>query len=149
VFDLDNPGSLGVLVWSAIQCQACYGGPQWTLSKVRYVPPAAPGFVTGGSLIGELRNVGTFSPFVRNEVRSNVRTPLGASELAPTSLLGVAAPARSFLPQRGGDGADRRPAERDASERRHERRRYAVQRIGSGQDRALPRIDRRGHGPIP
>lgn len=87
----------GRALFTAANCQQCHGGPQWTSSRVRYAPPAAPGQVTNGQLLGELRSVGTFDPAGFNEVRSNAAPPLGANGYAPASLLSVSAVTRRFL----------------------------------------------------
>lgn len=87
----------GRALFTAANCQQCHAGPQWTSSRVRYVPPATAGQVTNGQLVGELRSVGTFDPSGFNEVRSNGAAPLGANGYAPASLLSAGAVTRRFL----------------------------------------------------
>ena len=73
------------------------GGATWSSSLVRYTPPPGPGVIVNGQIVGELRNVGTFSNVAFNEVRADASAPLGASGYAPPSLLSVAALPGGFL----------------------------------------------------
>ncbi len=70
-------------------CQFCHGGPNWTRSRVDFVPPPAapPEVITGGQLVRFLRPVGTFDAGVFNEVR-----PSGTSIVAANGALGFNIP---------------------------------------------------------
>ena len=79
---------------------------QWTSSKVRFTPPPDASLLVNGQLIGELKNVGTFDPTVKNEVRANAAAPLGADGFAPASLLSVFAFPKTFLHNGAADSLD-------------------------------------------
>lgn len=69
-------------------CQTCHGGPSWTSSVI--TPPITDqSLISGGQIIGQLQNVGTFNPDDSNEVRANAKPPLGADGFVPPSLNGV------------------------------------------------------------
>ncbi|MBI5256043.1 MAG: YncE family protein [Burkholderiales bacterium] len=88
----------GRALFTAANCQACHGGPQWTSARVRFTPPpGAAVAINGGQVVGELRNVGTFDLAFFNEVRANAGPPLGASGFAPPSLLSIHAFPQVFL----------------------------------------------------
>lgn len=88
----------GRALFAAANCQQCHGGPQWTSGRVRYTPPPGGAVqITGGQVVGELRQVGTFNAAFFNEVRANGSTPLGASGFVPPSLLAIHAFPQSFL----------------------------------------------------
>ncbi|MBX3061877.1 MAG: beta-propeller fold lactonase family protein [Anaerolineae bacterium] len=69
-------------------CQSCHGGPKWSSSSIAG-PVTDLAQVKAGQVIDQLRNVGTFNPDDRNEVRANGNPPLGADGFVPPSLLGV------------------------------------------------------------
>jgi cytochrome c peroxidase len=97
-FSKTDPDAIaGEALFRAANCQQCHGGPQWTVSKVRFTPPPDPAQVINGQLIGELRKVGTFDPTLLNEVRQNGAPPLGADGFTPPSLLSVFAFPESFF----------------------------------------------------
>jgi YVTN family beta-propeller protein len=79
----------GRALFTAANCQACHGGPQWTTGKVRFTPPPDASQIVAGQLFAELRQVGTFDPSFFNEVRANGAPPLGAAGFVPPSLLSV------------------------------------------------------------
>lgn len=88
----------GRALFISANCQACHGGPQWTSGRVRYTPPPSAAIpISGGQVLGELRNVGTFDGGFFNEVRANGSAPLGASGFVPPSLLSIHAFAGNFL----------------------------------------------------
>jgi mono/diheme cytochrome c family protein len=88
----------GRALFISANCQQCHGGAQWTSSRVRFTPPPDASLISsGGEIIGELRNVGTFNPSDLNEVRQNGAPPLGANGFAPPSLLSIFAFAQTFL----------------------------------------------------
>ena len=103
-----NPDvNAGEALFRQANCQLCHGGPQWTSSKVRFTPPPDATLLSNGQLIGELKNVGTFDPTVKNEVRANVSpAPLGADGFAPASLLSVFAFPKTFLHNGAADSLD-------------------------------------------
>lgn len=78
-------------------CQNCHGGAQWSSSKVRYTPPPDASLISGGQLIAELRNVGTFDANAFNEVRATAAAPLGAAGFSPPSLLSLFAFPQTFF----------------------------------------------------
>jgi hypothetical protein len=81
----------GRALFAAANCQQCHGGPQWTSSKVRFLPPPPAGLVDAkGQLFNELRQVGTFNSTLINEVTTNgVPSIVGSDGFAPASLLSV------------------------------------------------------------
>ena len=87
----------GNALFRAANCQQCHGGPQWTSSLVRFVPPNPAAFSAAGEILSELRQVGTFDPTAFNEVRNNAAPALGAAGFAPASLLSVFAFNQTFL----------------------------------------------------
>jgi hypothetical protein len=97
----------GEALFRQANCQQCHGGPQWTSARVRFTPPPLANEVVNGQLFNELRQVGTFDPTLRNEVRQNAATPLGADGFAPASLLSVFAFPRTFLHNGAVDSLDR------------------------------------------
>ena len=97
VSDTEPDVVAGRALFTAANCQQCHGGPLWTTARIRYTPPAAPGAVTNGQILGELRNVGTFDGAAFNEVRANATAPLGASGYVPPSLLSIGAFPRTFF----------------------------------------------------
>lgn len=97
VADFDPDVISGRALFTAANCQACHGGPQWTSSRVRFTPPPDASLLSAGQLIGELRKVGTFDPTAFNEVRQNAAAPLGADGFAPASLLSLFAFPQTFL----------------------------------------------------
>jgi YVTN family beta-propeller protein len=97
----------GKALFTASNCQQCHGGPQWTSSLVRFVPPPAAGVVSpGGEILSELRKVGTFDPAAFNEVRNNATPSLGAAGFAPPSLLGLFAYEKTFFHNGAADSLD-------------------------------------------
>jgi YVTN family beta-propeller protein len=87
----------GESLFRAANCQACHGGPQWTSSLVRFVPPNPAAFSAAGEITSELRQVGTFDPTAFNEVRQNAAPSIGAAGFAPASLLSIFAYSQTFL----------------------------------------------------
>jgi YVTN family beta-propeller protein len=87
----------GRALFAAANCQQCHGGLTWSSARVRYTPPPGAGVIVNGQILGELRNVGTFSNVAFNEVRADASAPLGAAGYAPPSLLSVAALPGGFL----------------------------------------------------
>ena len=88
----------GRALFAAANCQGCHGGPQWTQSRVNFTPPPGAGItVTGGQVVDQLRNVGSFDPAFFNEVRANGSPPLGALGFVPPSLLSIHAFPQAFL----------------------------------------------------
>ncbi|MBX3086042.1 MAG: hypothetical protein KF716_30690 [Anaerolineae bacterium] len=69
-------------------CQSCHGGAKWSSSAIAG-PVSDIAQLKAGQVISDLRNVGTFNPDDRNEVRANGKPPLGADGFVPPSLLGV------------------------------------------------------------
>jgi len=69
-------------------CQVCHGGARWSSSSITS-PVTDQSLITGGQIIGELRNVGTFNPADVNEVRANAKPPLGEAGFVPPSLISV------------------------------------------------------------
>ncbi|HET7033526.1 MAG TPA: hypothetical protein VFJ48_10410, partial [Casimicrobiaceae bacterium] len=59
----------GRVLFASANCQQCHGGPNWTRSRVDFIPPPVSETITGGQLVRFLRNVGTFDPAAFNEVR--------------------------------------------------------------------------------
>jgi YVTN family beta-propeller protein len=96
----------GEALFRQSNCQQCHGGPQWTSSKVRFTPPPPASEVSNTELINELRQVGTFDPNLKNEIRANATAPLGADGFAPASLLSVFAVPKTFLHNGGADSLD-------------------------------------------
>jgi YVTN family beta-propeller protein len=97
----------GRALFTAANCQACHGGPQWTRASVRFNPPPASTLVVNGQLIGELRQVGTFDVTAFNEVREKVNgTPLGPDGFVPPSLLSLFAFPKTFFHNGAADSLD-------------------------------------------
>jgi YVTN family beta-propeller protein len=69
-------------------CQSCHGGAKWSSSRIDK-PITDLKLLKTGQIVGELRNVGTFNPADKNEVRANGQPPLGADGFVPPSLIGV------------------------------------------------------------
>jgi mono/diheme cytochrome c family protein len=69
-------------------CQACHGGPKWSISSISG-PVADISELKAGQILAQLKNVGTFNPTDVNEVRANGQPPLGEDGFVPPSLLGV------------------------------------------------------------
>jgi YVTN family beta-propeller protein len=59
----------GRAVFAAANCQLCHGGPNWTRSRVDFLPPPLSETITGGQLNRFLSSVGTFDPGALIEVR--------------------------------------------------------------------------------
>ena len=78
-------------------CQSCHGGPQWTISRVRFNPPPDASLISNGQFIAELRNVGTFNAQTANEVRANGAPAIGADGFVPPSLLSLFAFPQTFF----------------------------------------------------
>ncbi len=94
----DPDVAVGRALFASANCQSCHGGPQWTSSRVNFTPPPGAGVViTGGQVMDQLRNVGTFDATFFNEVRANGSPPLGAAGFAPPSLLSIHAFPQVFL----------------------------------------------------
>jgi YVTN family beta-propeller protein len=93
----DPDTAAGRSLFIAANCQQCHGGPQWTSSKVRFLPPPSAALISNGQIIGELRKVGTFDPAFFNEVRQNAAPPLGADGFVPPSLLSLFAFPQTFF----------------------------------------------------
>ncbi len=69
-------------------CQVCHGGAKWSSSAI--TPPITDqSLISGGQIIGQLTNVGTFNPADSNEVRANAKPPLGQDGFVPPSLISV------------------------------------------------------------
>jgi YVTN family beta-propeller protein len=86
----------GRLLFTQAFCHTCHGGKNWNASRVRYTPPPTtpPITITGGQIVNELRQVGTFDPSAANEVRiagtpPAIVTANGALGFNPPSLLSV------------------------------------------------------------
>jgi len=63
-------------VFAVAGCQNCHGGPNWTISKLDYTPPAVATDVVDAQLVRFLCRVGTFDPGlftdnVSHEIRAN------------------------------------------------------------------------------
>jgi YVTN family beta-propeller protein len=85
-----GPIAHGRELFAASNCQSCHGGGGWSSGRRTFTPPPDPALISGGQIIGLLRNVGTFDPAAANEVRDNVAAPpLGAAGFVPPSLLGA------------------------------------------------------------
>ena len=78
-------------------CQNCHGGPQWTVSRIRYNPPPDSSLISNGQLIAELRDVGTFNAQTANEVRANGAPAIGVDGFVPPSLLSLFAFPQTFF----------------------------------------------------
>ncbi len=78
-------------------CQGCHGGPQWTSARVRFNPPPDASLISGGQILTELRNVGTFDAKAFNEVRNTGAPAIGADGFAPPSLLSLFAFPQTFF----------------------------------------------------
>jgi YVTN family beta-propeller protein len=97
----------GNALFRAANCQQCHGGPQWSSSLVRFVPPPAAGvFSADGEILSELRKVGTFDPTAFNEVRNNAAPSIGANGFNPPSLLGLFAFEKTFFHNGAADSLD-------------------------------------------
>src|SRR5262249_28343879 len=59
----------GRALFAGANCQLCHGGPNWTRSRVDFVPPPLNETIVGGQLTRFLVPVGTFDPAAFNEVR--------------------------------------------------------------------------------
>src|SRR4030095_8134290 len=59
----------GRVLFASANCQLCHGGPNWTRSRVDFVPPPVTETITAGQLVRFLVKVGTFDPAAFNEVR--------------------------------------------------------------------------------
>lgn len=60
----------GRALFGAANCQSCHGGPNWTRSRVDFVPPPTGETITAGQLVRFLVDVGTFDPTTANELRT-------------------------------------------------------------------------------
>jgi YVTN family beta-propeller protein len=69
-------------------CQVCHGTGKWSSSTISG-PILDPALLSGGQIIGQLTNVGTFNPDDSNEIRANAKPPLGADGFVPPSLMSV------------------------------------------------------------
>lgn len=78
----------GRQIFTQNNCQSCHGGAKWSSSRIDK-PITDIKLLKAGQVIGELKNVGTFNPADKNEVRANGKPPLGADGFVPPSLLGV------------------------------------------------------------
>ncbi len=87
-------------------CQNCHGGPQWTVSRVRFNPPPDASLISNGQLIAELRDVGTFNAQTPNEVRQNGAPAIGADGFVPPSLLSLFAFPQTFFHGGAADSLD-------------------------------------------
>jgi YVTN family beta-propeller protein len=76
---LDPDIITGRALFTAANCQQCHGGPNWTRSRVSFMPPPLGETIVGGQLVGFLRNVGTFDPTAFNEVRGVGTTIVSAN----------------------------------------------------------------------
>jgi len=89
----------GRVLFTAANCQLCHGGPNWTRSRVDFIPPPVSETITGGQLVRFLKNVGTFDPAAFNEVRgvgTAIVTANGALGFNIPSLVAVFASAPYF-----------------------------------------------------
>jgi len=94
----DSDVKEGRALFAAANCQSCHGGPQWTSSRLSFAPPpGADVTITGGQVVDQLRNVGSFDAAFFNEVRANGSPPLGAAGFVPPSLLSIHAFPQVFL----------------------------------------------------
>lgn len=93
----DPDAIAGRALFVSANCQSCHGGNHWTRGLLSYTPPPAPGQVTSGQILAQLRNVGTFDGAAFNEVRQDASAPLGAAGFVPPSLLSAFAFERSAL----------------------------------------------------
>lgn len=74
--------SAGRSLFAAANCQSCHGGPNWTRSRVDYLPPpVAAEPIAFGQLVRFLSLVGTFDPAAANEVRGVATTIVPANGL--------------------------------------------------------------------
>jgi hypothetical protein len=87
----------GRLLFGSAGCASCHGGPQWTRSRIDFVPPPGAALISNTKLIGQLRKVGTFDPTAFNEVRATATSPLGADGFVPASLLSLFAFPQTFF----------------------------------------------------
>jgi len=87
----------GRLLFGSAGCASCHGGPQWTRSRIDFVPPPGAALISNTQLIGQLRKVGTFDPTAFNEVRATATSPLGADGFVPPSLLSLFAFPQTFF----------------------------------------------------
>lgn len=86
----DEPDVLaGEVIFKNANCQSCHGGPNWTVSRIRYTPAPAANLIVAGQVIGELTNVGTFDASLKTSVRQNAAPPLGAAGFVPPSLMSL------------------------------------------------------------
>lgn len=89
----------GRALFAAANCQACHGGPNWTRSRIDFMPPPLGETIVDGQLVKFLVNVGTFDPTAFNEVRGVGTTIVpanGALGFNVPSLLSVFAGAPYF-----------------------------------------------------
>jgi YVTN family beta-propeller protein len=70
-------------------CVTCHGGGGWSVARRNYTPPPPATDVVRAQLFRTLRQVGTFNPANKNEIRETNLPPLGADGYAPPSLLGA------------------------------------------------------------
>ena len=84
-------------------CQSCHGGPQWTSSRLTYIPPPSPARIVEGQIFNQLRIVGTFDPTDFNEVKNTGAPAEGDNGFVPASLLGLHAFPADVPPRRRGD----------------------------------------------
>ena len=93
----DEPDVLeGEEYFKIAKCQACHGGPNWTVSRIKFTPAPAASLIVAGQVIGELTPVGTFDATLKTEVRQNAAAPLGAAGYVPPSLMSLHAFPQTF-----------------------------------------------------
>ena len=80
----------GRKLFGSARCASCHGGAGWSVGRRVFTPPPDAAILKGPQVIGALRNVGTFDPNAKNEVRDVLSPPaLGADGYVPPSLLGA------------------------------------------------------------
>ncbi|NOT57512.1 MAG: hypothetical protein HOP18_23145 [Deltaproteobacteria bacterium] len=84
--------TFGRILFQVANCQMCHGGPNWTSSRVDFIPPPAVAEVQDGQLKNFLCDVGTFDPNAFNEVRANGLTQVNAPILVANGALGFNIP---------------------------------------------------------
>jgi len=93
----DEPDVLdGEESFKTAKCQSCHGGPNWTVSRIKFTPAPAANLIANGQVVGELTQVGTFDASVKTEVRQNAAAPLGAQGYVPPSLMSLHAFPQTF-----------------------------------------------------
>ncbi len=93
----DEPDVLdGEEYFRVAKCQTCHGGPNWTVSRIKFNPAPVANLIVNGQVISELTQVGTFDASLKTEVRQNAAAPLGAQGYVPPSLMSLHAFPQTF-----------------------------------------------------